>query len=130
MTGLVQVVPLAYVAGCHTWAGYTLGERVTGVRVVDAASWRRLRRRQAVVRAGAALLIPELAVLATVAIRGGQLNHFFYVAAFVLLVAVANTWAVVDCGAALLDRRRRALHDRAARTVVVKQEWVGRSPST
>jgi uncharacterized RDD family membrane protein YckC len=102
---LVDVLLLAvYLTVCHGHSrGQTLGKRAVGIAVRRAESLERVGYPWAFVRALAALL-PWALTVALVPIIGPW---------FWLLVALDNLWP-------LWDSRKQALHDRVARTVVIR----------
>ena len=99
------------IAFAYFWAlsaiwGATVGKRVLGLRIVDAANRSPISIKTSGLRAAAFLVGPAIFLLVpNVDLLGGLL------------------W-VADCFAPLLDARMQTLHDRAAGTVVIKKRWL------
>jgi uncharacterized RDD family membrane protein YckC len=102
---LVDVLLLAvYLTVCHGHSrGQTLGKRAVGIAVKRADSLERVGYPRAFVRTLAALL-PWALTVALVPFIGPW---------FWLLIPLDNLWP-------LWDSRKQALHDRVARTVVIR----------
>jgi uncharacterized RDD family membrane protein YckC len=95
------------------WMG-TPGQRLAGLRVVDAASLEPIDARRALVRSlaiGSALTLLSFA---------GALSRYIEV--------IVVVWAMVLRGTAIFNDRRQGLHDRWARTIVVKPAVAGPGP--
>jgi uncharacterized RDD family membrane protein YckC len=100
-------IALVYYWLQHAAWGATVGKRMTGVRVVRAADQGRIGVQAAGIRTVAFLVGP---------------------AAFLLLASPVNAaggllW-LADNGLMLLDPRAQCLHDKVARTLVVKKRWL------
>ena len=113
---------LAYSILLHARYGQTLGKRVTRVKVVDI-SGTPIGMRQALWRDGPWLVfaLVDVAWATTVIVRG--FNPFRLEGDLMMPVTVATanmTWLLVEFATMLTNRRRRAVHDWIARTVVVK----------
>jgi uncharacterized RDD family membrane protein YckC len=100
-------IALVYYWLQHAAWGATVGKRITGVRVVRAADHGRIGVQAAGIRTVALLVGPAafLLVASPVNVVGGLL------------------W-VADSGLMLLDPRAQCLHDKVARTAVVKKRWL------
>jgi uncharacterized RDD family membrane protein YckC len=100
-------IALAYYWVQHAAWGATVGKRMLGVRVVQAADQARIGVQTAGIRTVAFLVGP---------------------AAFLLLFSPINVAAgllwVADTGLALLDPRAQCLHDKVAGTLVMKKRWL------
>jgi uncharacterized RDD family membrane protein YckC len=112
---LVAVVAVAYfaVAWVSPWAA-TPGQRLAGMRVVDATTLGRIGAGRAIVRSlalGSAFTLLSFAA---------PLSRFVDV-----LVVI---WSLVLLGSALFDARRRGVHDRWTRTLVVRPARAGSMP--
>ena len=92
---IVAVLSFFYDSIQHGLWGQTLGKRALGTRVVSADDRSKISGGTAAGRAGMYALIPVIPLIGTL---------------FSLLNGLWLTW----------DRRRQALHDKAARTIVVK----------
>jgi uncharacterized RDD family membrane protein YckC len=96
-------IAFAYFCALSAIWGATVGKRVLGLRIVDAANRSPISIKTSGLRAAAFLVGPAIFLLVpTVDLLGGLL------------------W-VADCFAPLLDARMQTLHDRAAGTVVIKK---------
>jgi uncharacterized RDD family membrane protein YckC len=94
----------------------TPGQRLGGMRVVDAATLRPIGPMRAITRS---IVLGAAINLLTVPTPISQ------IAAAILIV-----WAFVLLGTALFDARRQGLHDRWTRTLVVKPIAAGTTPLT
>jgi uncharacterized RDD family membrane protein YckC len=112
---LVAVVAIAYfaVAWITPWAA-TAGQRLAGMRVVDATSLGRIGAGRAIVRSLALGSAFTLLSFATPLSR--------YVDVLVII------WSCVLLGSVLFDARRRGVHDRWTRTLVVRPARAGSLP--
>ena len=86
--------------------GQTLGNRALGTRVRDSLTGQTITRRQALVRW---IVIAIYGVLGTVPSAG---PHAF--------AAVVSIIALADCLYPLFNARKQTIHDRIARTIVVR----------
>jgi uncharacterized RDD family membrane protein YckC len=109
----------------HARGGQTFGKQLCAIRVVGNADGLSPSFRQSVLRSA-----PELAIGLVIGAGGlatalGDTSWSWAgwtsdVACFVL-----PGWVALASGAALADPRRRALHDRLAGTVVIREDAVG-----
>ncbi len=96
-------IALAYFWALSAAWGGTVGKHILGLRVVEAANRSKVSIRAAGVRAVAFLAGPAILLLVPdVGLIGGLI------------------W-VADCTVMLLDSRAQCLHDRAAKTVVIRK---------
>jgi uncharacterized RDD family membrane protein YckC len=112
---VVAILGVGYfaIAWLRPWAA-TPGQRLGRLRVVDAKSLESIDARRAILRSfalGSALSL--LSFPATVS-------------QYVEIIAVV--WAMILLGSAIFDGRRQGLHDRWARTLVVKPATAGTGP--
>jgi uncharacterized RDD family membrane protein YckC len=112
---IVAILGVAYFA--ISWVGpwaATPGQRLARLRVVDAGSLERIDARRALVR--------SLAL-------GSALSLLSFPAAVSRYIEViAVVWAMILLGTAIFDGRRQGLHDRWARTIVVRPAAAGPGP--
>jgi uncharacterized RDD family membrane protein YckC len=112
---IVAVLGVAYfaIAWLGPWAA-TPGQRLARLRVVDAGSLERIDGRRAIIR--------SLAL-------GSALSLLSFPAALSRYIEViAVVWAMILLGTAIFDSRGQGLHDRWARTLVVKPAVAGSGP--
>ena len=102
----------AYFAVMWRWRGATVGQLVCGLQVRPLASPERPSVPMVLVRVAVLYLLPT-AVLAVGMVSGSW-------AALGVAYAVAMLFQLANVLWPLWDRRRQALHDKAARTVVVR----------
>jgi uncharacterized RDD family membrane protein YckC len=99
-------IALAYFWALSAASGGTVGKHVLGLRVVAAADRSKISIGAAGVRAVAFLAGPAIFLLAPdVGLLGGLI------------------W-LADCSVMLLDSRMQCLHDRAAKTAVIRKRWL------
>jgi uncharacterized RDD family membrane protein YckC len=99
-------IALAYFWALSAASGATVGKHVLGLRVVAAADRSRISIWAAGVRAVAFLAGPAIFLLAPdIGLLGGLI------------------WCA-DCLVMVLDSRMQCLHDRAAKTEVVRKRWL------
>jgi uncharacterized RDD family membrane protein YckC len=95
---IVAVLSFCYDSVQHGLWGQTLGKRALGTRVVSAYDRSKISGGTAAGRAAVYALIPVVPLIGSI---------------FSLLNTLWLTW----------DRRRQCLHDKAARTIVIKTGW-------
>jgi uncharacterized RDD family membrane protein YckC len=100
---IVAVLSFFYDSIQHGLWGQTIGKRALGTRVVSAYDRSKIRGGTAAGRAAMYALIPLVPLIGTL---------------FWLVNVLWLTW----------DRRRQALHDKAARTIVVKTSFPAAPP--
>jgi uncharacterized RDD family membrane protein YckC len=103
LLALLCVITFIYYGAQHARWGQTLGKRALGTMVVTADTRSKITGGTAAVRA-AVYAIPPIV--------------YFIGSLFVLLDVLWLTW----------DPRNQALHDKAAKTLVVKKDSLGASP--
>jgi uncharacterized RDD family membrane protein YckC len=91
----------------HAAFGATIGKRILGVRVVQAADHAQISVQAAGIRTVAFLVGPAV----------------FLMLASPINVAGGVLW-VADTGLTLLDPRSQCLHDKVAGTIVMKKRWL------
>ena len=119
----LQVVVLSYYIIMHAKYGQTVGKMATGVKVLDKSEQHGISLRQAVVRDIVPVFMVVLSVIYLLAY--GALLEDAEVAGIPALIQYATGYAVMAWGIAevvtmLFNRKRRAVHDLIARTVVVR----------
>jgi uncharacterized RDD family membrane protein YckC len=120
---------LIYTVTMHARCGQTVGKMVTKVRVVDSRTEGKISWRQASIRDG----IPMILSLGLVAYEVyGILSGRFTVRSFensqafnnngliLFLTVIPGLWFLAEVLTMLTNRKRRALHDFIAGTVVVR----------
>lgn len=119
---------LAYSIVLHGLFGQTVGKRVMGVQVLDVSE-SRLTMRQAFLRDGVLVvlaiyqLVQDLPVIAS---GGNPYDRSTVSAADVVLLSAGYLWFLLEIVTMLTNRKRRALHDFIAGSVVVR---VGPAPA-
>ena len=103
LTVILSVIAFAYYGGQHALWGQTLGKRALGTMVVTADARGKISGRTAAIRAAIFGLAPIVYI-------AGSL--------FTVVDALWLTW----------DPRRQALHDKAAKTLVVRKDSLGGNP--
>ncbi|MEM7610645.1 MAG: RDD family protein [Pseudomonadota bacterium] len=115
---------IAYFVWCHAAGGKTVGKHVVGVRVMDAGescgiTWRQSIVREIVPIVGyviGSLLLIHLLVSPSASVQELRESGMMIGIWIMLLV-----WDIANILTPLFNKRRRALHDFIARTVVVRQ---------
>jgi uncharacterized RDD family membrane protein YckC len=100
-------IAVAYYWVQHAAWGATIGKRALGTRVVNAADRSAIGIRAAGIRAVAFLVGPAVCLLLP-----GPFN-----------IAGGLLW-LADTGLPLLDPQAQCLHDKLARTIVIRQRWL------
>jgi uncharacterized RDD family membrane protein YckC len=125
-----NLVWLLYTVGMHACYGQTVGKMVTKVRVVDLRTEGRISWRQAWLREGVPMVL-SLGFLSWIVflILGRGLDPKTLASreaalparsGFWLLTALPALWFLAEVLTMLTNRKRRALHDFIAGTVVVR----------
>ena len=120
-TAVLAPLPAFVAVILHSRGGQTFGKQACGIRVVDNRTGARPSAVQALLRSGPELCLGLLIGIGEMAITLGDASWSWAgwmsdVACFVL-----PAWVVAASAAALGDPRRRALHDRLAGTVVIRE---------
>jgi uncharacterized RDD family membrane protein YckC len=114
---------VGYSVFCHARYGQTLGKMVTRIRVIDL-SGNAIGLRQAIWRDGPSILLSiTTAALGADAILNGRnpFNMFDAAAALPPWLVIANLcWILAEFLTMLTNKRRRAIHDWIAGTLVVR----------
>lgn len=122
---------LVYTVAMHARYGQTVGKMVTKVRVVDCRTEGKISWLQALIREGIPLLVSLGFVgyevygilsghITPRALANGEAYNFSSNAPFWLLTAIPGIWFLAEVFTMLTNRKRRALHDFIAGTVVVR----------
>ncbi|NNF68029.1 MAG: RDD family protein [Gammaproteobacteria bacterium] len=128
LTGAVefiqQTLSVFYYVLMHAACGQTLGKMITGVKVVRNSDFSPIRLRHALLRDIVPLLAIFLGLLSMPYFdfgigEGDDLASVLPVV-FIALVVVHFAWPFLELLTMLLNRRRRALHDYIAGTVVIR----------
>jgi uncharacterized RDD family membrane protein YckC len=106
------VITTAYFAVLWRWRGASVGQQVTGLQVRPVGGPGRLSWPTVLIRAAVLALLPTLVMLL------GLLSESWPVALVLFVAALA--FQLLNQLWPLWDSRRQALHDKAARTVVVR----------
>lgn len=116
-------VPIFYFIIAQYKYGQTIGKWVASVKVVDVSETRNLTLKQSILRIGvylAAVLVGFL-YYCFLALQTGDigylLNDFKELAGTPYFI-----WFLLEFITLLADRKRRAIHDRVARSVVIRTE--------
>ena len=119
----INLIGLAYSIVLHAKFGQTVGKMATGVKVLDKSEQANITWGQAVMRD----IVPVVFFVASLAflISFGMLTEgeeISGVAAFMLYAyaIAAVVWPVAEVVTMLFNRKRRAVHDLIAGTVVVR----------
>ncbi len=119
----MELVAVAYAIAMHAAYGQTLGKMVTGVKVLDVAEGRKLSLRQAIVRDIVPLLVTAASTVYLLAfgamLEDARLSGMAAVVQYAIGAAVL-VWGVAEIVTMLFNRKRRAVHDFIAGTVVVR----------
>ena len=113
----------------HYYFGQTLGKWVLGLRVVDNQTERQITLRQALLRDSVIIVINlSLMFLIMFSVIGGQsVDSATFQSAQIAVGYVAIGWALLEIITCIFNRKRRALHDFIAGTVVVRTKTAGQS---
>ncbi len=129
-----SLVWLLYTVVMHGRYGQTVGKMVTKVRVVDFGTEGRISWRQAWLREGIPMLLSlglvgwEVFLILTKGLNVSAFGNRGTLAAtkgFWLLMALPSLWFLAEVLTMLTNRKRRALHDLIAGTVVVRTNIEG-----
>lgn len=119
---LLSVVHVAYFILMHAWYGQTLGKMATGVIVLDVSEQKGLSLKQACLRDIVPLLVWPLNIhlaylMAFEKVSEEELlNYPIYQAIVITMIG----WLVLELVTLLMNRKRRAVHDFIAGSVVVR----------
>jgi len=103
VTVILSVITFAYYGGQHAVWGQTLGKRVLGTMVVTADGRGKISSSTAAIRAAIFALAP-------------------------IVYIAGSLFVLVDVLWLLWDPQRQALHDKAAKTLVVRKDSLGGNP--
>ena len=108
----------------HGFYGQTIGKRVCGVKVVDNATEAPISMRQAFMRDIVIVIINTafLAISIYLILRGASIDSSSFTTTQAVIVIAASGWSVAEIITWLTNKKRRALHDFIAGTVVIKTE--------
>ena len=105
----------------HWKYGQTVGKRIMKVSVVNASEENGLSLRQAILRDSIPLILQVLLLfkLVLVTIRIGHYSEMDIIQESILLSYVSLGWFITEVVTMLTNKKRRALHDFIANTVVI-----------
>ena len=119
----MELVAVAYSVVMHARYGQTLGKMATGIKVLDVAESRDLNLRQALLRDIVPLLVAATSTAWLISFGAGDTVAEASGAAAVAQYAVGvvvPVWVIVEVVTMLFNRKRRAVHDFIAGTVVIR----------
>jgi uncharacterized RDD family membrane protein YckC len=125
LTVSLRIVGILYVVGGHALFGQTLGKRACRVLVLDldgqVPGWRRAALRDAFpILLAIAATIGEYQQLV---VHGWSWHEAESASEYSLAGVAPAAWFVLELVTMLSNRRRRALHDYIAGTVVIRGRW-------
>ncbi|MCG8579138.1 MAG: RDD family protein [Bacteroidales bacterium] len=111
----------AYSILLHWKYGQTVGKRIMKVSVVDVSEEKGLSLLQALLRDSIPLFIQILVLikLVIVTIKIGHYSEIDIAHESVMLSYVSLAWFIIEVVTMLTNKKRRALHDFIAKTVVI-----------
>lgn len=114
----------AYSILLHWKFGQTIGKRAMKVSVVDVSETKGLNFVQAFLRDSIPLFIQVIILikLVIVTIQIGQYDEFEIFQETQLLSYVSLVWFIIEVVTMLTNKKRRALHDFIAKTVVINNK--------
>ena len=119
---------VAYTIILHGVYGQTIGKAITGVKVVDLSEGR-LSMKQAVLRDSVILLITALGVGSGLRIAAAGIspygNPFEMTAVDWIFIYATLGWSILEVLSMLLSKKRRAIHDFIAGSVVIRVKRAG-----
>lgn len=115
---LVNFFPFVYSIAFHSLFGQTIGKMFMGIKVFDRDEHTSVNFRKAFLRDCIPLL--SVAGLSLLALSGEIYETSGYTQTAVVLSAIIISWAVLEIITLLFHKKRRALHDLIAGTVVLK----------
>lgn len=119
---VLVAIPIVYRVALHARYGKTLGKMAVGVKVLDEGEGP-ITLRQAALRDAPIIVLQVLmmaADLGTIAAGGNPIAADAPTPAPPALSMIFLVWCLADGMAAVIDPKRRSLHDRIAGTVVVR----------
>jgi uncharacterized RDD family membrane protein YckC len=119
----VNIAAYGYYIALHAKFGQTVGKMATGVKVVDKSEQSAISWRQAVMRYIVQMLlsVPLVAWIFKFGfpVKGGTYYGIAAIVAYAWGIAI-SAWFVAEVVTMLCNRKRRAVHDFIAGTVVVR----------
>ncbi|MEM8683305.1 MAG: RDD family protein [Pseudomonadota bacterium] len=119
----LQVISVGYYIVMHAKYGQTVGKMAAGVKVLDKSERHGISLRQAVVRDIVPVFVCVLSIIYLIAFGAGLEDAEVSGAAAVIQYATGyavGLWGIAELVTMMFNRKRRALHDLLARTVVVR----------
>ncbi|MEL6447243.1 MAG: RDD family protein [Pseudomonadota bacterium] len=118
---LVNAAVIGYPIIMHAEYGQTLGKMATGVKVVDVSEARGLTLRQSVLRDAVPLISGVFATVgAVVQVSTGSLSDNGSPSAYKFHEVLLGIWFLLEVITMLFNKKRRAVHDFIAGTVVTR----------
>ncbi len=123
---LVLVFPYLYSILFHAKFGQTIGKMICKVKVIDVTETKEISLNQAFLRDAIPLiLVVTLFIMSNIVLSEPYSESYQpTAAAFVILLIpslLIYIWSILEIVTLLGDRKSRALHDKIANTVVVKE---------
>lgn len=115
---------VVYVVCAHAHWGQTLGKQICGVRVVNNNSESRISYRQAILRSIVPVLYTLYSIFLTTAyyanwLSGSLENQNIFRSLEQNLTFIIFFWTILEIITLITNKKRRALHDLIAKTVVI-----------
>jgi uncharacterized RDD family membrane protein YckC len=127
---ILVVLPLAYSIFCHYKYGMTIGKWVAKIKVIDVSETKNISLKQAFLRDIflVIMLVCDLAVgtLQNIYWTAGEFPEFISWISY-FTGSAALIWTLAEIISLLTNRKRRAIHDFIAGTVVVRSDVFERS---
>ncbi len=112
------IIPYVYSILLHGYCGQTFGKMAMGVKIFDKSEKKLISYKQAFMRELVPLSI--LGLLQLFSLFGNLEEWNFWIYLTILMSWIMMSWALLEIGTMLFDKKRRALHDYIAGTVVLK----------
>lgn len=116
----VAVIYLFYFVFSHAKFGYTIGKKVTGLKVLDVSESRLITVKSSMLRESPLVVINLGVILYAGAFLNTNILEFEEI--FYNITSGANLiWVIAELIYALSNKKNRAIHDLIAGSVVVKE---------
>lgn len=118
-------IPYIYSILLHGKYGQTLGKMLLNIKIIDFKSEEKINYNQALVRDSIPLILVNLFFIIAQIITWGQdmTNYSFTTLGYIVLLTPAFMifiWSILEIVTMLFDSYNRALHDKIAKTVVIR----------
>lgn len=115
-------VPILYSVILHYKYGYTIGKWVARIKVLDISETRTISLKQALLRDGFYLAIEVIGLIYFLfLVRQSSDGSYLYNDYDIFSGNVLFYWTLAELTTMLTNRKRRALHDFIAKTIVVRE---------